>query len=213
MKESRLFRRTDKSTPAGSPATAATDATAAKDGGKGRPTPTRKEAEAAAKARAKAATDSKAARKLQREKRMAAQNKMREGMKSGDERYLPARDKGPVKKFIRNWVDARISFAELLLPILLLLMVLIYSDSRQLVDLGNRLWTTTILITIVDSLWMNFRLKRAVRAQFPDLETMRGVTSYAFLRVLQPRFMRLPKPQVKIGGAPKPPQSGSQSKR
>ena len=119
--------------------------------------------------------------------------------------YLPGRDKGPVKKFIRTWVDSRLSFAEILLPILFLLMFLVYSADRQLVDLGNRLWTTTILVTIVDTMWLTFRLKRALRAKFPDLESMRGTTTYALLRVMQPRFMRLPKPQVKIGGRPKTP--------
>jgi hypothetical protein len=195
-----LFRRTDKADPTPTATPTLTD----KGGGKGRPTPSRKEAEAAARQRAKAAGDSKAARKLAREKRMAQQNKIREGLKSGDERYLPARDQGPVKKFVRTWVDSRLSFAEILLPLLFVLMFMIYSSNRQLVDFGNRLWTTTILITVVDTLWLNFRLKRALRAKFPD-ESLKGTTTYALLRVLQPRFMRLPKPQVKIGGRPKTP--------
>ena len=55
---------------------------------------------------------------------------MREGMRTGDERYLPARDKGPVKRFIRNYVDARLSIAEFLLPLLVVIMVLQYSGSR-----------------------------------------------------------------------------------
>lgn len=195
-----MFRRNDK-------ATAATEADhSAKEGGKGRPTPSRKEAEAAARARAKAAGDSKAARKMARDKRATQQMRIREGLKAGDERYLPERDKGPVKKFVRRWVDSRLSFAEILLPILFVLMFLIYSGDRQLVDFGNRLWTTTIFITIIDTLWLNFRLKRAVRAEFGD-EAVRGTTVYALLRVLQPRFMRLPKPQVKIGGRPKQPKS------
>ena len=193
-----MFRRTDKA------ASTETSDEIVKEHGKGRPTPSRKEAEAAAKARARAATDSKAARKLAREKRMAQQDKIRAGMKAGDERYLPARDQGKVKKFIRNWVDSRLSFAEILLPMLFIIMFFIYSKNRDMVELGNRLWTITILITVVDTIWMTFRLKRAVRAQFPD-ESTRGTTSYALLRVLQPRFMRLPKTQVKIGGRPKTP--------
>lgn len=200
-----MFRRTDKADTQ-KPADTAADHPV-KEGGKGRPTPSRKEAEAAARARAKAAGNSKAARKLAREKRQAAQLKIRDGLKSGDERYLPQRDKGPVKRFVRRWVDSRLSFAEILLPILFVLMFLIYSGNRQMVDFGNRLWTTTILITIVDTLWLNFRLKRALRAEFPE-ESHKGTTTYALLRVLQPRFMRLPKPQVKIGGRPKEPKQG-----
>ena len=71
-------------------------------GAKGRPTPTRKEAEAAARERAKAPMDKKAAQKVLRERRVESNAKVRQGMKTGDERYLPARDKGPVKRFIRN---------------------------------------------------------------------------------------------------------------
>jgi hypothetical protein len=196
-----LFRRTEKTTTSQPAADAPV-----KPGGKGRPTPTRKEAEAAARAKAKAAGNSKEARKLARDKRAAQQLKIREGLKSGDERYLPERDKGPVKKFIRDWVDSRLSFAEILLPILFVLMFLIYSGNPAMVDFGNRLWTTTILITIVDTLWLNFRLKRALRAEFPE-EPLRGTTLYALMRVLQPRFMRLPKPKFKIGGRPKEPKA------
>lgn len=194
-----MFRRTDKAAATTGP----TSTTPPKPGGKGHATPTRKQAEEARKERAKAAFDTKAARKLDRHKRLAKQQKIRAGMRSGDERYLPARDQGPVKKFVRNWVDARLCFAEVLLPLLFLIMFFIYSDSRQMVELGNRLWTITILVTAVDTIWMIFRLKRAVRAQFDDPDSTRGVTSYAVLRVMQPRFMRMPKTQVKIGGQPK----------
>ena len=49
---------------------------------------------------------------------------MREGMKNGEERYLMARDKGPVRRFVRDFIDARVSIAEFLLPLLLLTFVL-----------------------------------------------------------------------------------------
>ena len=44
-------------------------------------------------------------------------------MKTGDERYLPARDKGPVRRFVRDWIDARLCVAEMLLPLLIIIMV------------------------------------------------------------------------------------------
>ena len=40
-------------------------------------------------------------------------------MRTGDERYLPARDKGPVRRFIRDYVDSRFSFIELMIPLLM----------------------------------------------------------------------------------------------
>jgi hypothetical protein len=146
--------------------------------------------------------DKKAARKLQRERRMESSAKMREGMLTGNERYLPARDQGPVKRFIRNYVDARISIAEFLLPLLVIIMVMQYSGSETLLGFSNALWTTTILVVALDTIWLLMRLKRALRTQLPD-ESHKGTTFYAIMRVLQLRWLRMPKPQVKIGGAPR----------
>jgi hypothetical protein len=191
-----LFRRTDSSTTA----TPGSDSTTKVDG-KGRPTPTRKEAQAAARARATSAMDKKGAKKVLRERRTMTNAQMRAGMKSGDERFLPARDKGPVKRFIRDWIDARLSVAEFLLPLLVIIMVLQYSGPSMRVLAGN-VMAATVLLTAVDTIWLVFKLKRALRAKFPDDE-LRGTTSYSVLRVMQVRFMRMPKPKVKLGGKPR----------
>ena len=171
-------------------------------GAKGRPTPTRKEAEAARRERAKAGTDKKAGGKVLRERRARSNAKVREGMRSGDERYLPKRDQGPVKRFIRNYVDARVSVAEFLLPLLVLIMVLQYSGNAQMLTFSTILWEVTILMVALDTIWLLMRLKRALRAKFPD-EDLKGATFYTVTRALQLRPLRMPKPKVKIGGAPK----------
>ena len=145
--------------------------------------------------------DKKAAQKLLRERRAEANRKMREGMKSGEEKYLPTRDQGPVRRYIRDWVDSRISVAEFLLPLLVLIMILQASGSAQMQSFSSGLWAATILLLVVDTLWMRFRLRRELRAKFPD-ESLKGTMFYAFVRVLQLRFMRLPKPRVKIGQKP-----------
>jgi hypothetical protein len=189
---SALFRRTDKSEPA--------TETIVKEGGKGRPTPTRKEAQAAAKERARAGMDKKAAQKLLRDKRAENNRKMREGMKAGDERYLPPRDQGPVKRFIRDWVDSRITFTEFLLPVLIVIMVLMSlgKPGSTTQSLASTLWSVSILLLLVDIVYTRFRLRRALRQKFPG-EDLRGTTFYAFIRILQVRPLRMPKTQVKIG--------------
>jgi hypothetical protein len=169
--------------------------------GKGRPTPTRKEAEAAARERARAGMDKKAAAKLLREKRSESNRKMREGMKAGDEKYLPARDQGPVKRFVRDFVDSRLTFAEFLLPILILIMVGNSVQNDGVKSVTNYLWTASILLLLVDTVILRVRLRKALKAKFPG-ENLKGTTMYAYIRMLQIRFMRLPKPQVKIGGKP-----------
>ncbi|RNM14079.1 DUF3043 domain-containing protein [Nocardioides pocheonensis] len=191
-----MFRRTEK------PAASAPSTTDGAPTGKGRPTPTRKEAEAARRERARAGMDKKAAQKMLREKRAETNRRMREGMRTGEEKYLPARDQGPVRRAVRDWVDARVSVAEFLLPLLLLILVLQATGSKQLVQLSSQLWAVTILLLLVDTVWIRFRLQRTLRERFPD-ESLKGTTFYALTRMLQLRFMRLPKPNVKVGGRPR----------
>ncbi len=175
-------------------AEAPTVTVSAKEGGKGRPTPTRREAQAAAKARAKGPTDKKEAARLARSRRTESSARVREGMKTGDERYLPKRDKGPVRRFTRDWVDSRLCMAELLLPLLILIMV-----TQPLVpSLSNGLWSATILLVALDTSLLVFRLRRELRRRFADQGT-KGAVGYAVLRSLQIRWIRLPKAQVKLG--------------
>jgi hypothetical protein len=189
-----LFRRSQK--------TAEPEPTAPvkPNGGKGRPTPSRKEAEAAAKARAKAVYDAKGSRQAQRQQRAQAAAKMREAMRTGDERYLPARDKGPVRRFIRDYVDGRLCIGEFLLPLLIVIMAL--QSVSGLRAFSNGLWTATIVLVILDSAWMLWRLRSKLKARFPG-EELRGSNFYAIMRVLQLRPMRQPKAKVGIGGRPK----------
>jgi TRAP-type uncharacterized transport system fused permease subunit len=185
-----LFRRTKsaESTPVIDP----------KPGGKGRPTPSRREAEAARKARAKGAANKKEAAKLLRERRLEQNAKMREAMKSGEERYLPARDQGRVRRFIRDRVDSRLSMAEFLLPLLVIIMILTYTGNESLNRFGQSLWMVTILLVTVDTLMLVFRLKRDLKQRFPE-ESHKGAVFYAILRAMQVRFLRMPKPNVKLG--------------
>ena len=192
-----MFRRTDKAETV-EPA----PLTNKGPGAKGRPTPTRKEAEAARRERAKAGMDKKAAKKLLRERQAESNARIRAGMRAGDEKYLPARDQGPIKRFVRDYIDARLSIAEFLLPLLVVIMVLQYSGSAALVQTSSQLWGVTLLMVTLDTGWLLFRIKRALRAKFPD-ESLKGTTFYTILRVLQLRWLRMPKPQVKIGGAPR----------
>ncbi len=169
-----------------------------KVGGKGRPTPSRKEAEAAARARAKVPRTRKEQMAAQRSARGETSQKMREAMKTGDEKYLPARDRGPVRRFVRDYVDSRFSFIELMVPLLVLSMILGYSGRSGLIQLGNTVLFTTIVVIIVDIVMLRFRIRREVGLRFPG-ESTKGLTFYAALRSLQMKFLRLPKPQVKIG--------------
>ncbi|KQV72798.1 hypothetical protein ASC64_19330 [Nocardioides sp. Root122] len=173
-------------------------ATTDKVGGKGRPTPTRKEAEAAARARAKVPRTRKEQMAAQRSARGDTASKMRQAMKTGDDRYLPSRDRGPVRRFIRDFVDSRFSFIELMVPLLIVSMVLGYSGSTTAQNLGNTVLFTTILVIVFDIVMLRVRLRRELAHRFPG-ESTKGTTMYAAMRSLQMKFLRLPKAQVKIG--------------
>ena len=187
-----MFRRTRTET------TSSDSTTTTKVGGKGRPTPTRKEAEAAAKARAKSAAGGKQSAAAQRSARAESSRTVRQAMKDGDERYYPARDRGPVRRFVRDYVDSRFSLIELVIPLLLVTLVLGYSGNPTLRYWGNTLLMFMVLFVVIDMVWLRFRLRREVARRFPDATT-KGLTYYAVTRALQMKFMRMPKSQVKIG--------------
>ncbi|MGN6721573.1 MAG: DUF3043 domain-containing protein [Marmoricola sp.] len=178
-----------------SPAPAADEPT--KVEGKGRPTPTRKEAEAATKQRAKAVVDPKARSKDQR---LAQAARARDAMRTGDDRYLPARDQGPVKKFVRDWIDSRFSLIEFILPVLA--VVLLFGFSKQTANVAALLQIAAILLIVIEGSWVIFGVRRAVRKKFPN-ESTRGLAYYSLLRAMNMRFLRMPKTQFGPGGKPK----------
>lgn len=175
-----------------------TETAPAKVGGKGRPTPTRREAEAAAKARVKTPRNRKEAAAAQRVSRSESSKNVRQAMKDGDERYYAARDRGPVRRFVRDFVDSRFSFIELVIPLLLVTMVLGYSGNDTLKRWGNTLLMLTVLAVVLSMVFLRFRLNRELARRFPDA-SQKGLTYYALTRALQMKFMRLPKSKVKIG--------------
>jgi Protein of unknown function (DUF3043) len=198
-----VFRRSKTDSPVatapsrGSGSTAYRPEAAGVQTGKGRPTPSRKEAEAAARARAKAALDPKLTRKQAREQRFEAGRAAREGIKSGDERFLRERDRGPVRRFVRDFVDARLSMAELALPGFLVSFVLSASGAAVA---GSGLLNALLLVIVLDCVLLRFRLRKELRRRFPEAD-LKGTTMYALVRAMQIRFLRLPKPQVKLGQA------------
>lgn len=195
-----MFRRTKSET---SQQTAAT-APQPKAGGKGRPTPTRREAEAARKAALKKPRTRKEASAYRREKVRIERAKMQDAMKTGDDRYLPTADKGPVRRFARDYVDARWSVMEFALPVLLAVSLLGVVFARAFLWLPgvvNLLFLVMIVAIAGDWFLLTHGLKRAVAKKYPN-ESAKGIGFYAVRRTMQMRRWRLPKPMVKRGEKP-----------
>ena len=180
------------------PETPAPEPVVVKPGGKGRPTPSRKEAEAAARARAKTPRTRKELARAQRAARAEASQRVRTAMKTGDERHFLPRDKGPVRRFIRDFVDCRFTFLDILFPMLIVALVLSYTGVEALMNLSSFLMLATLAMLVGDALRLRMRLRRELRTRFPG-ESTKGTTYYALSRAMNPRFLRMPKPQVRIG--------------
>ncbi|MFF6998555.1 DUF3043 domain-containing protein [Streptomyces sp. NPDC008313] len=168
---------------------------------KGRPTPKRSEAQTQRRSVANTPTSRKEAAKRQRDDRRAQMERQRQALASGDERYLPARDKGPVRKFVRDFVDSRFCVAEFFLPLAVIILVLSMVRVGSLQNIALLLWLIVIVLIVLDSILLAFRIKKALNARFPD-QSRKGAVAYGLMRTLQMRRLRLPKPQVKRGERP-----------
>jgi hypothetical protein len=162
---------------------------------KGHPTPSRKEAEAARKKALKPPLNRKEQLKRDREARQRIRNRQQDALRTGDERFLPLRDRGPVKRFARDYVDRRRLVAEYLLPILLLTFILTMFPP-PLATIGMYGWLGATALTVIEEVVVIRRLKKEIAKRFPG-ESTRGVTIYTILRTTQLRRFRLPAPQIK----------------
>ncbi|WP_392968252.1 DUF3043 domain-containing protein [Streptomyces sp. LN245] len=168
---------------------------------KGRPTPKRSEAQTQRRSVAQTPTTRKEAAKRQRDDRRAAMERQRQALASGDERYLPVRDKGKVRRFARDYVDSRLCIAELFLPLAVIILMLSVVPVAVLKNVALLLWLVVIVMIVVDSFVIAIRLRKQLNARFPE-ENTKGAVRYALMRTLQMRRLRLPKPQVKRGERP-----------
>ncbi|MFJ8438694.1 DUF3043 domain-containing protein [Kitasatospora griseola] len=168
---------------------------------KGRPTPKRSEAEANRKTRVTVPKDRKEAARQARDRMRVEREKQRIAMLEGDERALPARDKGPVKRYTRDFIDSRRAVAEYFLPFAVVVLVLGIVRIGYLQTLSSLLFMLFFVTVILDFVRISLALRKGLAARFPN-ENARGAVMYGLLRTLQMRRLRMPKPMVKRGERP-----------
>ncbi|MDA3022778.1 MAG: DUF3043 domain-containing protein [Actinomycetota bacterium] len=172
-------------------------------GGKGHATPSRREAEEARKNQLKIPKDPKAAKKASRQRDQEDRARARQGMRNGEEKYLPARDRGPARALVRDFVDGRVTLAEFFIFIAVAVLALGFIRNpliQSWVSIGFFALTALIVVdTVVLLVQLSLRAKKA----FPEAKDRKGLLLYATLRTLQLRRLRLPPPRVRRGGAPK----------
>jgi hypothetical protein len=165
---------------------------------KGRPTPKRKDAESARKVSSLAPAHSKEEKARQKSAARAARMAQRAAYLRGDESALPLRDKGPVKKFVRNYVDSRRSIGEYFLPIIGVVLIISLIPVAAAAVIGVALMYSVLFASVIDGIFLTRRIKREVSARFPS-ESVKGLGMYGWLRSTQMRRMRAPKPGVAVG--------------
>jgi Flp pilus assembly protein TadB len=167
-------------------------------GKKNSPTPTRKEAEAKNKKSFLAAATTPADRKRNREEERARRLEMRAAYMRGDEKVLPARDRGPVRKFVRDYVDSQKMIGEYMFYLLILALFLSFVSRTPLIQLIVLVaMYFGVIVLLASSLILRHKILKEVKEKFPDAPT-RGIGMYAFMRSTQIRKMRAPAPQVPI---------------
>lgn len=165
--------------------------------GKGRPTPRRRDREAELKRPLVSNNRKEARARLTKERERA-----RLGLANGEERFLPLRDKGPQKKWVRDYVDARWNFGEFLIPIMFAVIIATFLPSLEAQFIAIVVLWAFFLITIVDAFLVGARVRKGLRAKYGEDKVENGVRWYAAMRALQMRGLRLPKAQVKRGEKP-----------
>jgi Protein of unknown function (DUF3043) len=191
-------RRTDTATE--EPSTAHETA---KPAGKGRPTPKRRDAEKRNRQPITAPRTRKEAYRRERDVRprgsSADSKQIRQGIARGDERYLPRRDKGPVRKLARDYVDSRRTFGEFFMYLTILIVV-----ASMAAPLAVRIYLQSfglpvmLAVIIAESFFISSRVKKLARERFPD-ESTQGVGIYAVTRSMQIRRLRMPQARLKPG--------------
>ena len=174
--------------------------TPVRSGGKGRATPRRKDAEAR-RLHPVVPTDRKAAKAEARAKRDEAWRLRSEAMKTGDERYLPVRDKGPIKRYIRDYVDARFSLGEAFMPLSILLIVIMVGVQTRAPAIGLTVIMglyAVFLLSIIDALVCWWLVRRRLHAKFGEekVKAQGTIFWYIFSRCFNLRRWRQPSPQV-----------------
>ncbi|MHA7652912.1 DUF3043 domain-containing protein [Mycobacterium sp. ML4] len=184
-------------------------------GPKGRPTPKRSEARgrkgpvapapmtaSEARARRKSLSGTKLSREERRADRTANRARMterRERMMAGEEAYLLPRDQGPVRRYVRDVVDARRNVLGLFMPSALGLLAVMFALPQLQFYMSPAMLVLMALMTI-DGIVLGRKVGRLVDAKFPkNTESHWKLGLYAAGRASQMRRMRAPRPRVERG--------------
>jgi hypothetical protein len=176
---------------------------------KGRPTPKRSEAERARYRSIQGGTTSGRTSQATRDpgRKLTPEEKQREKERNRSDRArrqadLQAgngpRDRGPVRKFARDYVDSHRRLSNYWMIVILVLIVAVPTLGKQVQGFYSYIEMALVLIIVGDGYLLGQKIKKQAAERFPG-ESTQGVAWYSGMRAMQMRFMRFPKPTVKPG--------------
>ncbi len=184
-------------------------------GKKGAPTPKRREKEVrrgpvappprTQREALKRSKTTSSGKTLTKDERRAANLVRREAMMRGDQGAVLPRDRGPVRQYVRDLVDARRNLAGLLLPIALLSFVTLMIPSPAIQLYAPLVLMVFLLAAIADGVVFGRQITRKAAAKFPkgdpSGQSMRGrsLGYYAFQRAMLIRRWRAPRATKRPG--------------
>jgi hypothetical protein len=141
------------------------------------------------------------AMKRQREKQRQARLEARAGMMAGKEEFLPKRDQGAERSLARDVVDSRRNLASYFLPVAFLVIIGTSQAMPPQIRLASNMLSIVMIVAVVgDSFLLTRKVRKAILAKFPKTTTLpRSHYTYAIMRSLSIRRMRMPGPKVKLG--------------
>ncbi|WP_343601991.1 DUF3043 domain-containing protein [Mycobacterium sp.] len=180
---------------------------------KGRPTPRRSDrrrgpvapapmtaGEARARRKAMARPKlSRAERRAAGAARRAQMAERRDRMMAGDEAYLLPRDRGPVRRLVRDVVDSRRNLLGLFMPAALTLLFVMFAVPQLQLYMSPAMMLLMVLM-VIDGVILGRKVARIADERFPqNTESRWKIGLYAAGRASQMRRMRAPRPQVERG--------------
>ncbi|CCI82985.1 DUF3043 domain-containing protein [Corynebacterium otitidis] len=142
-------------------------------------------------------------KRKQRIERREQQIEVQKKMDAGDPRYMLARDQGPVRAYLRDWVDARRFAGNYILPFALGLLVIMFISSwfPTFASIVSLISMVMIVVFAAEAFIAGRRANASARKKFPDPGEKIGFGTgfYVFGRLTQPRRWRSPKPRVEVG--------------
>jgi len=165
---------------------------------KGRPTPKRKDAQASTKFSSLAPASTKAEKARAKEAARASRIAQRAAYLRGDESALPARDRGPARRFVRNYVDSKRSVGEYFIPLIFVVLILSLFPVPAVQIVAIAFMYSALVASGINGFLLSRKIRAEVTTRFPGTST-KGLGMYGWLRSTQMRRLRAPKPQVQLG--------------